>query len=79
MEGLVFLTTDCLQWLFQQIKSIYPKAAIIWDYWPDDICERSQFFKTVLEYFKQSLPENVNAFVSNNLLDHLTQIIKANI
>lgn len=77
LEGLsYFLTPECLQWLFDGIQEAYPSAAIIWDYWPDNMLKRSRFFHTVLEYFKNELPENVNALIESGLFSRLTRNYK---
>jgi O-methyltransferase involved in polyketide biosynthesis len=62
LEGVsYFLTPGCLQWLFQSVRETYQHAAIIWDYWPSNLVERSAFFRGLLNYFRDGLPDNENA------------------
>lgn len=64
LEGVsYFLTKQCLNWLFSNIRS-YENVAIIFDYWPDDAPKRSSFFIQMLSYFQTNLPENVQCLLS---------------
>jgi O-methyltransferase involved in polyketide biosynthesis len=74
LEGVsYFLTPDCLQWLFETIRETYTSAAIIWDYWPSNLVKRSAFFRGLLKYFRESLPDNENAqeLITPEIFDRL--------
>jgi hypothetical protein len=68
LEGICyFLSNDCLSRLFNAMKH-YDHSAIIFDYWPDEAPKRSAFFTNVLQYFKTSLPEDVQSIVTPSML-----------
>lgn len=55
IEGVsYFLSTACIDWLFEQIAS-YDRSAIIIDYWPDDMLETSQLFARVYDDLNQGM------------------------
>lgn len=62
IEGVIyFLSEECVQWLIEQVAQ-YPQAAIVMDYWPDDMQAQSALFKRVFVDINKFIPEQTKSF-----------------
>ena len=62
IEGVIyFLSQGCVNWLIQEIGS-YAQAAILLDYWPDDMQVTSALFKRAFIDINTIIPEQAKSF-----------------
>ncbi|PIQ42396.1 MAG: hypothetical protein COV52_05125 [Gammaproteobacteria bacterium CG11_big_fil_rev_8_21_14_0_20_46_22] len=73
IEGAIyFLPEPCVHWMIDEISS-YDTAAIILDYWPENITEKSVIFKRSLEYMQTMMPESIQSFWHKEIQSKIKQ------
>ncbi len=62
LEGVVYyLSRECFNWFFGEFSK-YNKGALLFDYWPSEVSEKSTTTKRMLDFLGASVRERVKMF-----------------
>ncbi len=71
IEGVIYFLSDpCVKWIFEQIAA-YDNAAVIFDYWPDNMLEQNACFERVYKTLDQTILEQTKSFWSKEQKEKL--------
>lgn len=71
VEGVVFyLSRECFDWFFHEISK-FKNGALIFDYWPEQMAEKSSATKRMLDFLAVSVRERVKMFHSRKDIERL--------